>query len=158
MALTSRPAISGRAPAAGPIDTLRAAMRSWVLGLLLVLLPLQFVWASVASYCQHEADVVVDHIGHHEHQHVASDSNDTQDSEPATSETGLGAVDNDCGYCHLSCAQPLTASVASWSDFTVHKLVSNASVRYATREPEGLERPNWLGLARSASLEEPRIS
>lgn len=135
-------------------------MRTWVLGLLLVLLPLQFVWAGVAAYCQHEADVVVDHVGHHEHQHAATadGDKDAADLDPVTPDAGFSPVDNDCGYCHLSCAQPIASAAAPWLCQAANVLVSTASMRYSTREPEGVERPNWLGLARSASLEEPRIS
>ncbi|NCV41106.1 MAG: hypothetical protein EBW11_11190 [Betaproteobacteria bacterium] len=40
-------------------------MRKFLAIFLLVLLPLQFSWAAVAGYCQHEAGVTANHPGHH---------------------------------------------------------------------------------------------
>jgi hypothetical protein len=134
-----------------------AAMRAWILGFLLAVMSLQSVWASVAAYCQHQADVVTDHVGHHEHKHSAAAGSDTADvlkGQPASSDAGLGSADNDCGYCHLSHAQPLAISVEPWRGHADQERVAAAPFTYTTREPEGLERPNWQGLARSASLEE----
>jgi len=132
-------------------------MRAWVLGFLLAVMSLQSVWAGVTAYCQHRADVVTDHVGHHEHKHSAaagSDATDTLKSQPASSDASLGGDDNDCGYCHLSHAQPLAIAVESWFGHADQERVAAAPLRFTTREQEGLERPNWQGLARSASFEE----
>jgi len=142
-------------------DTLGAAMRTWVVGLLLAVMSFQSVWASVATYCRHQADVVTDHIGHHEHQHdaVAPDADETPTNDATTPDANLGSVDNDCGYCHFSCAQPLaTKMVEPWLGQAGHSLISPALTRYSSREPGGVERPKWLRLAASASLEESRIT
>ena len=52
-------------------------MRKWLAIVLLVFLPLQFSWAAVASYCQHETGAAAKHFGHHAHQHKAADGKDT---------------------------------------------------------------------------------
>lgn len=44
-------------------------MRRWLTVFLLILLPLQLSWAVAATYCAHEADPAVNHIGHHQHRH-----------------------------------------------------------------------------------------
>ena len=48
-------------------------MRRWLTVFLLFLLPLQLSWAVAATYCAHEADPAVNHIGHHQHRHEASE-------------------------------------------------------------------------------------
>lgn len=70
-------------------------MRRVLLTFLLVLLPLQFVWASVAAYCQHERGNAVNHIGHHVHDHDASST-----SESGSQPFGSLAADPDCAACH----------------------------------------------------------
>ena len=132
-------------------------MRAWAIGFLLAMTSFQSAWAGVAAYCQHRADVVPYHIGHHEHGHAALGGPDADDGPSRVADTpdaNLGSVDNDCGGCHLRGAQPLAAAVEPWSGHGVHELVSTALLRYRIREPEGLERPKWQRLARSASLEE----
>jgi hypothetical protein len=136
-------------------------MRTWVLGFLLAVMALQSVWAGVAAYCQHRADVAPNHIGHHQHEHVTAagtDGADVSKGQPASTDANPGSVDNDCGYCHLSHAQPLALAAEPWLGHADQQLNATAPSIYTTREPEGLERPNWRELARSASLEEPRIT
>jgi hypothetical protein len=138
-----------------------AAMRSWVLSVLLAVMSLQSVWASVAPYCQHQADAVTDHIGHHEHKHVAAattDGGNPAEDELASSEANPGTLDNDCGYCHLSHAEPLAIAAEPWLGQAEQELAATVPFTYSTRELEGLERPNWQRLARSASLEELPIT
>lgn len=137
------------------------AMRAWILGLVLAVMSVQSTWATIAAYCQHQADVVTDHIGHHEHQHGAvagTDVDVTPERDSTILDATLGGVDNDCAYCHLSCAQPLATASPLWLGQAEHAFLVKTPMRYATREPEGLERPKWQGLARSASLEEQHIT
>ncbi|WP_431262205.1 hypothetical protein ACQ859_18795 [Roseateles chitinivorans] len=49
-------------------------MRRWLTVFLLILLPLQLSWAVAATYCTHEADPAVNHIGHHQHRHEAAEA------------------------------------------------------------------------------------
>jgi hypothetical protein len=72
---------------------------------LLFLLPMQTLWASANSYCQHEESVGTEHFGHHSHEHTASDLDDGD---------GLGAsTDTDCDYCHHACSNIVSASVGA---------------------------------------------
>ena len=74
-------------------------MSRWVVALMLVLLPLQFSWAAVASYCQHERATsasTVQHVGHHEHQHES----DTTVGNAKVGEKNLDKFDPDCRSCH----------------------------------------------------------
>ena len=72
-------------------------MGRWFATLLLVLLPFQFSWAAVATYCMHErAPAQSQHVGHHEHNHEASNL-------PGKADDGLQASDTfdvDCCLCH----------------------------------------------------------
>ena len=52
-------------------------MKKFLAIFLLVLLPLQFSWAAVAGYCQHEAGVTANHPGHHTHDHQAADNHES---------------------------------------------------------------------------------
>jgi hypothetical protein len=72
-------------------------MRHFLVILLLLLMPLQTVWGSVNSYCQHEESAEADHFGHHKHDHAeAGDAGD---------DDGIGrTVDADCDYCHHACS------------------------------------------------------
>jgi hypothetical protein len=70
---------------------------------LLFLLPMQTLWASVNSYCQHEETVGTEHVGHHSHEHSASELDDANE---------LGAsADTDCDYCHHACSNIISAPV-----------------------------------------------
>jgi mono/diheme cytochrome c family protein len=72
-------------------------MRRWIAALLLALLPLQFSWSAVATYCMHErAAASSPHPGHHEHRHGSEDSTNPADTEGP----GAAQPDTDCGVCH----------------------------------------------------------
>ena len=70
-------------------------MRRWI-AIFILILPLQFSWAAVASYCQHESEPAkTEHIGHHEHKHADTDTvGKTKKSEPS-----LDKSDRDCRLC-----------------------------------------------------------
>lgn len=79
----------------GPLHS--AAMRRYVLILIMLILPLQWSGAVVASICGYEAPGAQAHLGHHDHAHEASDqhaSAETADADPAQPH------DADCGTCH----------------------------------------------------------
>jgi hypothetical protein len=111
-------------------------MRRWLLIFLVVLLPMQFGWAAVASYAHHESGAATaQHVGHHEHQHEA----DTGTKSTAAS----SAADADCGTCHAGCC---TAMVPT-SLLLVAELPAETHYATALRlssQPASLpERPNW---------------
>ena len=87
------------------------SMRSWVLVLLLALLPLQSTLATVFVYCKHEAKAEAGHMGHHEHQHQGAVADKATGGPDQQSSGAQQLDDNDCGFCHLSSAQPLGVSV-----------------------------------------------
>lgn len=91
-------------------------MRRWLLKVLLVLLPLQFVWAAAAPYCGHEQASDAQHVGHHEHVHGTPKSN----ASDAVSSFAVGDVsptlDTDCAYCQHSACKSVVFEVPSLAD------------------------------------------
>lgn len=70
-------------------------MRRLVFILLMVVLPVQWAWASAASVCAHEEQG--SHFGHHDHAHQkAAHPGDSPDGDP----TGSLSEHPDCGSCH----------------------------------------------------------
>ena len=126
-------------------------MRHLTAILLLAFLPLQFSWAAVASYCEHEPQAGATHVGHHEYH---ADANSDAEPLPAavatadvTGDEATGAMDLDCGHCHGYCSVMLM-------------LPSNLSGTHSTAPPGATldevggshastrpERPKWLPLA-----------
>ncbi len=114
-------------------------MRKLVL-LLALLLPLQFAWAGVTAYCQHETTLAQQrHFGHHEHVHQAAGEK--------TGEVQL-AGDNDCGICHaagsamLPDQQTPTATAPSSSTYE-----PGDRRRLPTAPTRAPDRPQWPRLA-----------
>lgn len=109
-------------------------MRALVLRLLLVLLPLQFLWAGAALACQHEPNPTAMHFGHHT---VAkSQADQSGDTKPPPSGT-------DCSVCHLASSQFVFADAASFVVSASEAPALTATPRLATRGPDRPERPNW---------------
>lgn len=80
-------------------------MRRWLTLVLLVLLPLQSVWAAAATCCAYEWSIASKHFDRHEHHHGA-----TAKAEGAKGERSKALTsgdDLDCASCHLQCVQPL---------------------------------------------------
>lgn len=73
-------------------------MRRFLATLLLLLLPIQFAFASAAGYCGLEKVEAPPHFGHHDHPDAVPvpDPQDDGDS---------GKVEKECGVCHLGCSQ-----------------------------------------------------
>ena len=110
--------------------------------LLMCFLPLQFSWAAVGVYCQHESGSAAEHFGHHDHQHKADASHGDKADPKAP-----GDIDNDCGACHAGCAAAIPGetliSAPSYASSAVdaYRYSQNASPNYRP------ERPNWVPLA-----------
>lgn len=70
-------------------------MRRRLAIVLLALLPLQFSWAAVASYCGHETQAATGHFGHHGHpQHADAPVDVTPLVDPqAAGDNTSGALD-----------------------------------------------------------------
>lgn len=72
-------------------------MRRLIAVFILALLPLQFSWSAVATYCMHErATAQTQHVGHHEHEHEAKSVVDPADKNGQNADQ----VDSDCWVCH----------------------------------------------------------
>ncbi|MDZ4255653.1 MAG: hypothetical protein U1A72_24050, partial [Sulfuritalea sp.] len=118
--------------------TLSPVMKRLALVFLMLLLPLQSVWAVASTYCQHEQDSTAQHFGHHTHQHNAStDRNDGSGKSPLN-------VHADCGICHLTCPAAIESVrslvvMASGSLVVAHHPYALPSVF-----PDHPERPKWV--------------
>jgi len=117
-------------------------MRRWLLILFVALLPLQFTWAAVASYCTHEeAPAQSQHFGHHEHEH-----HDATGLDDHTPEKAVSDVDEDCAYCHLGCSQPMPVAAFDVIASAAPPQVAGLLTLHGSYFPPGLERPD-RGLA-----------
>jgi hypothetical protein len=127
-------------------------MSRWIIAWMLLLLPLQFSWAAVASYCQHEraaAAPAVQHPGHHEHQHASSETQFTAKAVDNNSSDNTVAFssDPDCHTCHglgLGAihhpeAPPGLPRTGAWA--------GPAAGPLAQLSPIPPDRPQWLRLA-----------
>ncbi|MBK9623505.1 MAG: hypothetical protein IPO38_02795 [Rhodocyclaceae bacterium] len=116
-------------------------MKRLALIFLILLLPLQSVWAAASSYCQHEQGVATQHFGHHTHQHqVTTDSNDGTGKSPLN-------VHADCSSCHLSCPA-VTESVRSIAVTASGSLVvADHLDALSSVFPDHPERPKWVPAA-----------
>ncbi len=110
-------------------------MRRLAVFLLMLALPLQYSWAAVGAYCQHEGNAAQWHFGHHVHKHDEGD----QKQKPGTLITHA-----DCASCHyshasmpLQCSSPLLCpAFAVHVPFDQQFLLTDVS-----SEPE---KPNWV--------------
>ncbi|WP_066343591.1 hypothetical protein [Azohydromonas lata] len=114
-------------------------MRRRLVIMLLMLLPLQFVWGAAAAYCGHETAPTAQHFGHHVHVHKSARADDG-----AKAPADLGLADNDCPVCHLG-GPPLPPGVAVFVCTQAappqHPAVG---VPDSSAPPGTPERPNWL--------------
>lgn len=125
------------------------AMRRLVALLLLVLLPLQAVWAAAAPYCQHEGGAASHHIGHHqpEHHHADAAQPSPADGEGHHDGTnGAGAEHSDCHVCHGGTVLAHEVRLAQVMTATTQPA---PSVAHGLPAPPGErpERPKWPALA-----------
>ncbi len=121
-------------------------MRRWLTVLLLVLLPLQFVWAAAAPYCQHEESAEARHIGHHEHEHQsAADAQKATKSSDSLDDKAFAkwTVDDDCAYCHLSATQSPLSQLTELVPLAGAARQEAGAYPFGTRAPDHHERPNW---------------
>jgi hypothetical protein len=115
-------------------------MRCWLSVLLLVLLPLQFSWAAMASYCAHEVGSQPMHAAHHDHAHHA---------DPHSTDAGAAdnALDPDCGHCHGHCTGALFAVTAVAGGCNATCPQAQLGPAALTGLPAPPERPQWRPLA-----------
>ena len=118
-------------------------MRRWFSILLLVLLPVQLVWAGVAPYCQHEESVTAQHFGHHQHDDGAAVS------EPPAPESGFqyNADHADCSVCQLGSSTLMSFQLDLPAVTASSVAIPGESRRLSGGVHYPLERPNWVRLA-----------
>jgi hypothetical protein len=83
-------------------------MRRALIICLILMLPLQWVWAAAASTCLHETSVAAPHFGHHAHKHSSSKAAPDSGGEQALP----GGDHADCGVCQLSAAKACVGPTA----------------------------------------------
>jgi len=118
-------------------------MRRWLSILLLVFLPLQFSWAAVGVYCQHETGTQASHFGHHDHQHQAA-----PDQKGGAVPDFSAGIDNDCSACHAGCCSLVFFGDAGFSlTGPASPTLTGYQFRLPAPPPYPPERPNWVALA-----------
>ncbi|MDD0837117.1 hypothetical protein PSQ40_00890 [Curvibacter sp. HBC61] len=121
-------------------------MRSWRVLCLVLFLSLQFSWAAVAGYCQHQSDLAPTHFGHHEHDHGPTESPTPLSAKVAADGDGTGApgVDADCVACHAACASALPWCPELSPLRRASAAVAYHPVRWPAPPGQRLDRPQWL--------------
>jgi hypothetical protein len=134
---------------------------------LLAMLPLQFSWAAVATYCGHESQASTGHFGHHDHDHehdhehhadAGSDAGPAVDagadltSSPdevggANGDKAPSAMDLDCGHCHGTCSAMLTLPMGLPGALSTALPSATIDETGGAHAPTRPERPQWLPLA-----------
>jgi hypothetical protein len=132
-------------------------VRRFLAIVLLALLPLQFSWAAVATYCGHETQAAAGHLGHHDHQHHADASShaDAVADRVANSESAAdvqgdkapGAMDLDCGHCHGYCGVMVTLPAAIPGAPGTARPSATLDETVGAHAPTRPERPQWLPVA-----------
>ncbi|MGH6648773.1 DUF2946 family protein [Aquabacterium sp.] len=109
-------------------------MRRWIALFLLMLLPLQAIWAAAEPYCQHEHGAAAHHVGHHVHDHHDDDGA----KDPAK---GSPWQDHD----HHCCASLslLPSSLPMMGALPPADLVASPLAIYARGLASRIERPQW---------------
>ena len=115
-------------------------MKRLVLMFLMLMLPLQFSWAGVSAYCQHETSAAAQHVGHHDHQHQKSSDTGDDGSTP-------GKAHADCGYCHLAHRCAAVAAVSMPAFVCDGMAIDPQPEIPLSYFPDGPERPKWLRFA-----------
>ena len=91
-------------------------MRRLVLLFLMLVLPLQWSWAAVASVCQHETGSAAQHLGHHAHEHTAvlddTRADSTADTTADTDGVNVWFDADCCSYHGLSLAGLISVPAA----------------------------------------------
>ena len=128
-----------------PADILQA-MRRLIAIFLLVLLPLQAVWAAMAPYCLHETSQAdTHHPGHHkhEHQHQADAGSDHLNGGAPDDSPASAMLDHD-HHCCSAVSLPPTAAVPLPGPLPQAQLVASPLAGYTSFDATRIERPNWI--------------
>lgn len=115
-----------------------ALMRRVLILVLAWVLPLQFAWAGVATYCQHETGLAATHFGHHEHQHHGGANADVS----KLGKTQIPGGDADCQMCQFGAAQSIPAVKHVFVAPHRNAAPPAPPAHFRSHVPSGLERPN----------------
>lgn len=119
-------------------------MRRWLAVLLLVLLPLQFSWAAVASYCLDGSATLIDastpgHDVHHGHDRI--EATDSGQDAPAAEAHSTEA--HDCGHCHGHGAGLVQGTADAAGPVRCSGLLATAPPQPPEPSLTRPERPQW---------------
>lgn len=110
-------------------------MRRLIALLILALLPIQWSWAEIASYCRHETAAVSQaHPGHHDAEHAAG-TDGTEDGKRAS------PSDGGCSICHHHCVAAAVADDGATPFAFSSTGFEEVFVAVPRREPEIPFRP-----------------
>ena len=118
-------------------------MKRLLLILLLTIVPFQMSWAMVASYCQHEQQVLSksdpQHVGHHDHavpEHHAEISK--------TERKSVDVIDAECDFSHFSCGKLVSSFQYNGAVPSVPDTFGlSVSPRYRSHIADTPEEPDW---------------
>lgn len=113
-------------------------MRRALIICLILMLPLQWVWAAAAGTCQHESSDAATHFGHHAHKHSLAITAPDSGGEQATP----GGDHADCGVCHLSAAKACAGPTALAVPDCTPGLGAAPMLLYESCISSGPERPD----------------
>lgn len=106
-------------------------MRRLAVLLLLLALPLQYSWAAVGGYCQHEDDAAQWHFAHHVHEHLEDETGAGSQAPEFHADAHHGTT----GMLESASLQQWQPQAAMLVAFEPHLSLSDIS-----SEPE---RPKW---------------
>jgi len=116
---------------------MRHCLRNFILGFLLLWLPLQGFAAVGMSFCRHDhTPPPAMQAGMQDH-HVGHDCGQYQDTSSATPQTQC----DDCGYCHLGGAPALLFTPTRFSDNASFSFKFTFETHYPLFFPEQPQRP-----------------
>jgi len=110
-------------------------MKRLFLIIIMTWLPFQMSWAAVTGYCQHEQGRAAQHFGHHTHKHQAAKLDKYEKQKVK--------VDQDCGYCHLSCLKFTCSLLSITLPFASQAHVAYDVGGYHFYIPNIPSKPNW---------------
>ena len=111
---------------------------------MLALLPFQFSWSAVATYCMHErVTAQTQHVGHHEHKHEAKSMVDDADKNGQNADQ----FHVDCSVCHGVGIGALHFAFAKQNISQDGDMGVQPNERVAEVTPSPPDRPQWPALA-----------
>jgi hypothetical protein len=118
-----------------------AGVRKALVLIMLLLLPIQFVWGAATGYCQHETRTADTHFGHHVHEHQAKLATRLKDS--AEVDRSIGGDHLDCPSCHLTSVSAVLYQVPLMAGSQADLLPVADEQPHRSFLRHRIERPNW---------------